>query len=109
MHGALSRYSGNVDLAARNEKHVPRGQLDLLVGGGTRFDGYDVAHFDGMRNSRLPEAPSFPAADLNGENIMGVPMRLERAALGEAHIGVNLRLNSHLSLDRRGELTDLRN
>src|SRR5436189_5766451 len=109
MDRAPSRYSGGVGLAARNEKHVPGRQLDFLVRCRTRIDRQAVGQVDGMRYHRFPEAPSLPAVDLHGEDVMDVPMRPERTALGEAQISIHLRFDSHLSLDGRGELTDLRN
>jgi hypothetical protein len=62
-----------------------------------------------MWHHRFPEAPPLAAVNLHGEDVKNVPMRLERAALGEADIRIYLRWDSHLSLNGCGELPDLRN
>ena len=71
-------------LAARNEKHVPRRQLDLLVRCRTRIDRHAVGQLDGMRYHCFPKAPSFPAVNLHGEDIIDVQCGLNAPPYEEA-------------------------
>src|SRR5260370_18919658 len=87
MHGAPAGHSGRVGLAARDEKHVPRRQLDLFVWRHTRNDLCSFASFDGMRHLRVPHAPLLVSVNLHDQNVHKVPMWLEPAALREAQSG----------------------
>src|SRR5438552_13123544 len=79
MHGTLGRHSGGMRLAARDEKHVPRRQLELLIRH-TRIDLCAISYFDRMRHLHVPDAPLLVSMNLHNQDVHEVPMRLERAA-----------------------------
>src|SRR5712692_727790 len=103
MHGMLAGHSGGVGLAPGDEQHISRCHLDLLVWRDT------CIYFDGIRLLRVPDAPLLVSVSLHDQDVHDVPMRLERAALEKAQIGIHVCVDSHLSFDGHGKLTDLRN
>src|SRR6478736_5384445 len=109
MHGTRGGHSGRVRLAPRDEQHISRCHLDLLVWCHTRIDLCPISYVDGMRHLRVPDAPSLVSVNLHDKNVHEVPMWLERAALRESQIGIHLSEDSHFALDGRRKLTDLRN
>src|SRR5713101_10174114 len=65
VHGTLDRHSGGVGLTARDEQHVPRRQLDLLVRRYTRIDLSAISFFDRMRHLHVPNAPLLVPVNLH--------------------------------------------
>src|SRR5262245_24837391 len=107
MYGMLGGHSGTVRLPPRDKQDIAGCHLDLLVRRQASIEL--IRHFDGMQPLRVPDAPRFVSVNLQDQDVVDVPMRPERAALGEAEIGIYLGVNSHFSLDGCRELTDLGN
>src|SRR5262249_33739494 len=96
-------------LAPRDKQHISRCHLNLLVRCLTRVDLCPISYFDGIRHLRLPDAPLLFSMNLHDQHVHEVPMWLECTTLEKAQVGIHVCVNSHLSLNGCGKLTDLRN
>src|SRR5260370_42123738 len=104
MHGMPTRNGSRMGVAPRNEQDISRCHLDLVVLR-PRIDVQPIGP-NGMWHLRIPDAPSLVAVNLHDQDVMNVPMRLERAPLGETQICIHLSADSHFSLDACCKLAD---